>query len=52
MIVTTTSTPIVYEQYPKVVPADPNRVFPADVGKSCKMFKGCVVSGQWVLFTS
>jgi len=42
----------VYEQYPKVVPADPNRIGTADAGNSREVFKGCVVSSQSVLFTS
>jgi len=42
----------VYEQYPKVVPADPNRMRPVDVGNSREVFKGCIVPGQSVLFTS
>lgn len=44
---------IVYEQYPKVVPADPNRMQPTDdAGNRRGVFKGCVVSDQSVLFTS
>lgn len=45
IIVTVTSIVIVYEQYPKVVPADPNRMQPADVGNSREVFEGCVISG-------
>jgi hypothetical protein len=43
---------MVYEQYPKVVPADPNRIPPTAAGNGREVFKDCVVSGQSVLFTS
>jgi hypothetical protein len=52
IIVTVTVIVIICEQYPKIVPADPNRMQPADAGNSREVFKGCVVSGQSVLFTS
>jgi hypothetical protein len=52
IIVIVTVIVIVYEQYPKAVPADPNRMHPADAGNSREVFKGSVVSGQSVLFTS
>jgi hypothetical protein len=52
IIVIVTAIVMVYEQYPKVVPADPNRKQPADAGNSREVFKSCVVSSQSVLFTS
>jgi hypothetical protein len=51
IVVIVTVIVIVYEQYPKVVPADPNRMHPAEAENSREVFKGCVVSGQSVPFT-
>jgi len=45
---------VVYEQYSKVVPADPDRICPADVGvlgNSPGVFKGWRVLCQRVRFT-
>jgi hypothetical protein len=45
---------IVYEQYSKVVPADPDRIHPADVGvigNSPGVFKSWTVLCQRVCFT-
>jgi len=52
IVITVTVIVNVYEQYTKIVPADPNRMRPVDVGNSREVFKGCIVPGQSVLFTS
>jgi hypothetical protein len=52
VIVAVTVIAITYEQYPNIVPADPNRMKPVDAENSREVFKDCGVSGQSVLFTS